>query len=332
MECFVMRAVNRRTTLIGMTALLASRAPAWAGEDDYPSREVKIIVSVPAGGGVDLSARIVAAHLQALWGKSFVVENRTGGASNIAADAVAHAEPDGYTLLATPPNVITANAVLFKHLSYDPARLEPVAIMAMGTNVLAVRNGLPIKTVTDLIAYAKANPNKLSYASQGIGSTSHLTMELFKSRTGTELVHVPYRGAEPAVTDLAGGHVDVMFCDLGTVMPLYRSGNIAIIAVATLDRDALLPGIPTLDESGVKGFTSTTFYSLMAPPKTPAAIRDKLNRAIVAAMAEPDTQAKLKAIFVEPSTLDTTAMGQFIAEQAKLWGGVIRAADISIAE
>jgi tripartite-type tricarboxylate transporter receptor subunit TctC len=325
-----MRGVNRRTTLVGMTAVLASPAVGWAGEDTYPSREVRIICSVPAGGGVDLSARIVAGHLQALWGKSFIVENRTGGASNIAGDAVAHAAPDGYTLLATPPNVIAANAVLFKHLTYDPASLEPVAIMAMGSNVLAVRKGLPIRNVAELIAYAKANPNKLSYASQGIGSTSHLTMELFKRRTGTELVHVPYRGAEPAVTDLAGGHVDVMFCDLGTIMPLYRSGHIAVIAVATQGRNDLLPGIPTVEESGVKDFVSTTFYSLMAPPKTPASIRNKLNRAIVAAMAEPGTQAKLKAIFVEPSTLDTAAMSKFIAEQAKLWGGVIRSAGISI--
>jgi tripartite-type tricarboxylate transporter receptor subunit TctC len=202
----------------------------------------------------------------------------------------------------------------------------------MGPNVLAVRNGLPIKNVEELIAYAKAQPNKLSYASQGIGSTSHLTMELFKARTATELVHVPYRGAEPAVTDLAGGHVDVMFCDLGTVMPLYRSGNISIIAVATQSRVALLPEIATVDESGVKGFVSTTFYSLMAPPKTPAAIRNKLNRAIVTAMQAPETQAKLKAIFVEPSTLDTVAMGKFIAEQAKLWGGIVRSAGITIQE
>jgi tripartite-type tricarboxylate transporter receptor subunit TctC len=327
-----MHGVNRRTALLGAAAMLMGQTSGWANENDYPSGEVKIIVSVPAGGGVDLSARIIAGHLQALWGRSFIVENRTGGASNIAADAIAHAEPDGYSLLATPPNVITANAVLFKHLTYDPASLEPVAIMAMGPNVLAVRNGLPIRNVGELIAYAKANPNKLSYASQGIGSTSHLTMELFKSRTGTELVHVSYRGAEPAVTDLAGGHVDVMFCDLGTVMPLYRSGNIPIIAVATQSRVALLPGISTVEESGVKGFISTTFYSLMAPPKTPAAIRNKLNRSIVAAMAEPEMQAKLKAIFVEPSTFDTAAMGKFIDEQASLWGGVVRSAGISIEE
>jgi tripartite-type tricarboxylate transporter receptor subunit TctC len=327
-----MRGVNRRTALVGMTALLGGRAFARASEDDYPGREVKIIVSVPAGGGVDLSARIVASHLQALWGKSFIVENRTGGASNLAADAVAHAEPDGYTLLATPPNVITANAALFKNLSYNPASLEPVAIMAMGPNILAVRNGLPIKNVPELITYAKANPNKLSYASQGIGSTSHLTMELFKNKTGTELVHVPYRGAEPAVTDLAGGHVDVMFCDLGTVMPLYRSGNIQIIAVATQNRVALLPEVPTVDESGVKGIVSTSFYSLMAPPKTPAALRIKLNRAILTGMQEPETQAKLKAVFVEPGTLDTAAMSQFIAEQLNLWSGIVRSAGISVQE
>src|SRR5580704_15609245 len=327
-----MRAIDRRTTLLGLSALLTGSAPGLAAEDDYPNRDVRIIVSVAAGGGVDLSARIVAAHLQALWGKSFIVENRTGGASNIAADAVAHAEPDVYTLLATPPNTITANAALFSHLSYDPARLEPVAIMAMGTNILAVRNSLPVKTVAELIAYAKANPGKMSYASQGNGSTTHLTMELFKSRTGTDLVHVPYRGAEPAVTDLAGGHVDVMFCDVGTAMPLYRGGNIRIIAVAAPQRVALLPDVPTVDESGVKGFTAATFYALMAPPQTPAAIRDKLNRAIVTAMAEPDTQTKLKAIFVEPSTLDTVAMGKFIAEQLALWTGVIRTAGITIQE
>jgi tripartite-type tricarboxylate transporter receptor subunit TctC len=327
-----MPAVNRRTTLLGLTTLLSSAAPVFAAEDDYPNRDVRIIVSVAAGGGVDLSARIIAAHLQTLWGKSFIVENRTGGASNIAADAVAHADPDGYTLLATPPNTITANAALFSHLAYDPARLEPVAIMAMGTNILAVRNSLPVKTVADLIAYAKANPGKMSYASQGNGSTTHLTMELFKSRTGTDLVHVPYRGAEPAITDLAGGHVDVMFCDVGTAMPLYQSGNIRIIAVAAPQRVALLPDVPTVDESGVKGFTAATFYALMAPPQTPAAVRNKLNRAIVTAMAEPDTQTKLKAIFVEPSTLDTVAMGKFIAEQLALWTGVIRTAGITIQE
>jgi len=317
--------------LFGLTVLLlAAQVGAQASDPIYPNRPIKIISASPAGGGVDLSARIVADHLQKLWGQPVTVENRTGGSNNIAGEAVARSNPDGYTLLATPPGTITANAVLFKQLNYDPAALEPVAIMAVGPNVLAVRNGIPVKTVADLIAHVKANPTNMTYASQGNGSTSHLTMELFKSRAGLQLVHVPYRGAAPAATDLAGGHVDVMFCDLGTILPLYQGGKVNIIAVSTLNRLSLLPTVPTIDESGIKGFSSTTFFSLMAPPKTPSDIRAKLNKAIVAAMQMPEVQAKLKAIFVEPSTLDTVAMGDFVKAEAKLWGDVIRAANISV--
>jgi tripartite-type tricarboxylate transporter receptor subunit TctC len=316
--------------LIGLTVVLAGQAAAQTSDANYPSRPIKIISASPAGGGVDLSARIVADHLQKLWGQPVTVENRTGGSNNIAGEAVARSEPDGYTLLATPPGTITANAVLFKQLNYDPAALEPVAILAVGPNVLVVKKDLPITNVTDLIAYAKAHSGKMTYASQGNGSTSHLTMELLKSRTDIQLVHVPYRGAAPAATDIAGGHVDVMFCDLGTILPLYQGGKVNIIAVSTLSRLALLPAVPTIDESGVKGFSSTTFFSLMAPPKTPSDIRVKLNKAIVAAMQTPEVQAKLKAIFVEASTLDTAAMGDFVKAEAKLWGDVIRAANITV--
>ncbi|MSP44328.1 MAG: tripartite tricarboxylate transporter substrate binding protein [Xanthobacteraceae bacterium] len=312
------------------TVLLVGQAVAQTPDATYPTRPIKIISASPAGGGVDLSARIVAEHLQRLWGQPVTVENRTGGSNNIAGEAVARAEPDGYTLLATPPGTITANAVLFKQLNYDPAALEPVAIMAVGPNVLVVKNSLPIKTVADLIAYAKANPATMSYASQGNGSTSHLTTELFKSRTGIQLVHVPYRGAAPAATDIAGGHVDVMFCDLGTILPLYQAGKVNIIAVSTLTRLSQLPAVPTVDESGIKGFSSTTFFSLMAPPKTSPEIRIKLNRAIVVAMQTPEVRAKLKAIFVEASTLDMVAMGEFVKAEAKLWGDVIRAANITV--
>jgi tripartite-type tricarboxylate transporter receptor subunit TctC len=310
--------------------LLSGPVGAQAPDANFPSRPIKIIVAVPAGGGVDLSARIVADQLQKLWGQPVTVENRTGGSNNIAGEMVAKAEPDGYMLLATPPNTITANAVLFKHLNYDPAALEPVAIMAVGSNVLAVKNASPARTVTDVIALAKSNPGKLSYASQGNGSTSHLTAELFSSRTGIKLVHVPYRGAAPAINDLAGGHVDLMFCDLGTILPLHHDGKLAIIAAATLKRLPQLPAVPTVDESGVKAFNSTTFFSLMAPPRTPVEIRTKLNAAIVAAMATAEVQAKLKAIFVESSNLDVREMGQFVKAEAKLWGDVIRAANITL--
>jgi tripartite-type tricarboxylate transporter receptor subunit TctC len=322
---------NRVLGLVGLTAvLLAGQASAQLPEASFPSRAIKIISASPAGGGVDLSARIIADQLQKLWGQPVTVENQTGGSNNIAGEAVAKAEPDGYTLLATPPGTITANAVLFKQLNYDPAALEPVAIMAVAPNVLAVKKESPATSVADLVTHAKANPGKLSYASQGNGSTSHLTAELFSSRTGVKLVHVPYRGAAPAVNDLAGGNVDFMFCDLGTILPLHLGGRVKIIAVATLEQLSQLPGVPTIDESGIKEFSSTTFFSLMAPPKTPAGIRTKLNQAIVAAMQTSEVQAKLKSIQVGASKLDTRQMGEFVKGEAKLWGDVIRAAKITV--
>ena len=311
--------------------VFALTAPAAAQSDaSYPNRPIRIIVSVPAGGGVDLSARIIANHLQQLWNQPVTVENRTGGSSNIAGEAVWRAAPDGYTLLATPPNVVAANVALFRKLNYDPATLEPVAIMALGANVLAVKKDSPARTVPALIAHAKASAGKLSYASQGNGSTSHLTMELFKSRTGVQVTHVPYKGAAPAVNDLAGGHVDTMFCDLGTILPLHRADRVRIIAAATSKRIAQLPDLPTIDESALPGFNSTTFFALMAPPGTPRAVREKLNEAIVAAMRTPEVQERLKSIFVELSDLDIAAMDRFIKSEAKLWGGVIRAANITV--
>jgi tripartite-type tricarboxylate transporter receptor subunit TctC len=315
---------------LGVAGLFFALAtPASAQTDaDYPNRPIRIIVSVAAGGGVDLSARIAASHLQQLWGQTVTVENRTGGSSNIAADAVWRASPDGYTLLATPPNTLTANAALFHNLSYDPATFEPVAILALGANVLAVKKDLPVKTVPELIALAKSGT--LSYASQGNGSTTHLTMELFKSRTGTQITHVPYKGAAPAANDLAGGHVDTMFCDLGTILPLHRAGRVRIIATSTAKRIALLPDIPSIDESALPGFNSTTFYALMAPPGTPRAIREKLNQAIVAAMRTPQIGERLKSIFVNDSDMNLDTMDRYIRTEAELWGGVIRTAKITV--
>lgn len=322
--------MGRTVRALGVAGLFFALAmPAAAQTDaDYPNRPIRIIVSVAAGGGVDLSARIAASYLQQLWGQSVTVENRIGGSSNIAGDAVWRAAPDGYTLLATPPNTITANAALFRNLSYDPATFEPVAILALGANVLAVKKDLPAKTVPELIALAKSGT--LNYASQGNGSTSHLTMELFKSRTGTQITHVPYKGATPAVNDLAGGHVDTMFCDIGTILPLHSADRVRIIAAASAKRIALLPDIPSIDESALPGFNSATFYALMAPPGTPRAIREKLNRAVVAAMRTPQIQEKLKSIFVDGSDMDLETMDRYIRAEAELWGGVIRAAKITV--
>ena len=322
--------MGRTGLVLGVAGLLFALAGLASAQTDayYPNRPIRIIVSVAAGGGVDLSARIAANHLQQLWGQTVTVENRTGGSSNIAADAVFRALPDGYTLLATPPNTITANAALFHNLSYEPAKLEPVAILALGANVLVVKKDLPAKTVPELIALAKSGT--LNYASQGNGSTTHLTMELFKSRTGTQITHVPYKGAAPAANDLAGGHVDLMFCDLGTILSLHRADRVRIIATSTAKRLALLPDIPTIDESALPGFNSTTFYALMAPPGTPRAIREKLNLAIVSAMHTPQIVEKLKSIFVDGSDMNLETMDRYIRTEAELWGGVIRTAKITV--
>ena len=234
----------RRSAVAGL--ILALAAPAAAQSDaNYPNKPIRIVVSVAAGGGVDLSARIIANQLQTLWGQPVTVENRTGGSGNIAGEAVwrigagrLHAAGD-----AAQHRHRQCRAVPEAQLRC-PRRSTPVAIMAVGPNILAVKKDSPAKTVAELIAHAKANAGKLSYASQGNGSTSHLTFELFKSRTGIQVTHVPYKGAAPAVNDLAGGHVDTMFCDLGTILSLHRADRVRIIAAVTPKRIALLAGHP----------------------------------------------------------------------------------------
>src|SRR5256714_10901966 len=197
---------------------------------NYPERAIRIIVSVPAGGGVDTVTRLIGQKLQQRLGQPVVVENRGGAAGNIGAEAVANAAPDGYTLLATAPARPVVNAALCNKLKYNPDAFEPVAVMALSPNVLAVRAALPVKSPQELIAYARANPRKLTYASQGGGTTSHLTAELFQRLTGTQLQHVPYRGTAPALNDLAAGHVDLMFVDVTAVLPLQQAGKTRVLA------------------------------------------------------------------------------------------------------
>ena len=213
--------VAAAAALFAMSVALGQPDPAA----DYPNRAVKIIVSVPAGGGVDSVTRIFAARLQDRLGQPFVIENRGGGGGNIGAEAAYTADPDGYTLLATQPAPITSNIALYKKLNFDPTALEPVAVMSKFPNVLLVRQDFPAKTVQEFIAYVKANPGKVNYASQGVGTTSHLTAELFNTLAGTKLVHVPYRGTGPALNDLVAGHVDLIFMELSAAYKLHQGGK-----------------------------------------------------------------------------------------------------------
>jgi tripartite-type tricarboxylate transporter receptor subunit TctC len=327
------RVVAKITALImTMVAVLLAAAPAQAADaaDSYPNHTVRIIVSAPPGGGPDLAARVVADKLQQRWGQPVVVENRPGAGGTLGTADVAAAEPDGYTLLAAQPGPLTTHALLYHNLRFDPATLAPVIVMTRIPIVLAVRSDFPAKTVGELIAYAKANPGKITYGSQGIGTSPHLTTALFARRTGTVMTHVPYRGTAPAVNDLVAGHVDLLFIQLDSVREFYRAGKIRILAIASDKRIADLPDVPSLAEAGLADFQSDTWNAIVAPPKTPAAIIAKVNAAMNDVFAMPDVRSRLATMSMQPAGGTPADMAAFVKAETVRWGDVIRAADIKV--
>ena len=325
--------MRRISRLVVTAAALAAAAQACAQGDaasHYPNRAVKIIVSAPPGGGLDIAARVIADRLTKMWGQLFVVENRPGAGGNLGAEAVAQAEPDGYTLLAAQPAPLTTNVVMYKKLNFDPAAFEPLAIMTSIPNTLAVRLDLPAASIAELIAYAKANPGKLNFGSQGVGTTPHLTGELFARLTGTKLTHVPYRGTAQAVNDLVAGNVDMLFFQLDSVREQYRAHKVKMLAVTTAARIASVPEVPTMEEAGVKDFRSDSWNALAAPPKTPAPIVAKLNDAINAVLKQPETAEHLRSMNMTPVGGAPDAAKNYIRQETERWGEVIRAAKISL--
>jgi tripartite-type tricarboxylate transporter receptor subunit TctC len=310
-------------------AVVAALSLAWAqSAANYPDHPIRVIVSVPAGGGVDTVTRIVAGTMQGLLGQPMVVENKAGVGGSVAAEYVFTSPPDGYTLLASQPSPITTNPFLYKSLNYDPTQFTPVAIMSHVPNVVLVREDFPAKTVQELIAYALANPGKINYASQGIGTTSHTTAELFQKLTHTKLVHVPYKGTAPAVNDLLAGNVDLMFNELATSIELHKAGRARILAVTVSHRVAALPDIPTLEEAGVPGCDSDTWHALTAPPKTPDDVVAKLNAAANKAMQDPGLLATFAKLSISPGGGTPAETRAFINQETQRWGDVIRAAGI----
>ena len=314
--------------LSALSASLIAASAVIAEDADYPHRAAKIVVSTSAGGGVDTVTRIFAAQLHQKLGQPFVIENRGGAGGNIGAEAVFTAEPDGYTLLASQPSPITSNVVLYKKLNFDPVALEPVAVMSKIPNVLLVRAGFPAKTAQEFIAYAKSNAGKVTYASQGPGTSSHLTAELFAQLTGTKSVHVPYRGTGPALNDLVAGHVDFFFTELATAYKLHESGKCRILAVTSEHRLEALPDIPTMIELGVPGFLSDTWNAISAPPRTPPAVIEKLNHAINDIRDEPETKARFKELHLLRAGGSPADMAALKKTETERWGLVIREAGI----
>jgi tripartite-type tricarboxylate transporter receptor subunit TctC len=319
-------------TVAVLFAGLASTGAAHAQDAAaYPDRPIRVIVSVPPAGGVDTVTRLVAQKLQERLGQPVIVENRGGAAGNIGAEAVANAAPDGYTLLATPPAPLVSNAALYKKLKFDPDAFEPVAVMSLSPNVLVVHPDLPFKSAEELIAYAKANPGKLRYGSQGNGTTSHLTTELFQRLTGTQLLHVPYRGTAPALNDLIAGHVDLMFVDVTAVLPLQQAGKARVLAIASHRRLSFdLPDIPTFEEIGFAGFFSAAWNAIAAPPGTPSAITSRLNAEINGVLAVPELEAHFRELHLVRVGGSRADMAEFIKTERLRWEGVIRSANVRL--
>jgi tripartite-type tricarboxylate transporter receptor subunit TctC len=303
-------------------------AAAQDAAADYPNKPVKIIVTVPAGGGVDSVTRIFAERLQNKLGQPFVIENRGAAAGNVAAEAVYLSPPDGYTLMASQPAPLTTNVSLYKKLNFDPAKFEPVAVMTKFPNVLLVRNDFPAKTGQEFIAYVKANPGKVNYASQGVGTTSHLTAELFQTMTGTKMVHVPYRGTGPALNDIIAGHVDFIFMELSSAMKLHEGKRARILGVATDKRLPMLKDVPTMGELGLPDFHSDTWNAISAPPKTPAAIIAKLNTAMNEIIHSPATRKQFEEHNLLPAGGTPDDMRKLMQDETRRWSEVIKRAGI----
>lgn len=320
MQPFCRRALLLASLLVACSALLLGGA---AIAQPYPSHPVKIVVPFPAGGSNDIIARIVAQKLTELNGQSFFVENRGGAGGNIGADAVASSDPDGYTLLLTAPPPLTTNVALYKDLKFDPAKA--FALVASVPIVLVVHPSLGVKNVGELVALANAKPGTLNFGSSGNGSTNHLAGELLKSMTGIDIVHVPYKGAAPAMNDLIAGHIPVMFDNMPAVLAQVQGQFINAIAVAGASRAGALPDVPTVAESGVPGFEASAWFGLVAPAKTPTPVVAKLAGDVDAILKMPDVQRRFTELGAEPGTISGEAFGTFLADETTKWTGIIRA-------
>jgi tripartite-type tricarboxylate transporter receptor subunit TctC len=321
-----MRAVRTAFLIFGLAAALV--APAVAA-DKYPSRPVHFIAAFAAGGPVDIVARVMADWFSADLGQQFVVENRAGSGGNIGAAAMINSPPDGYTILFDAPNN-AISASLYKKLPFDFIRdTVPVAGIMQLTNVMVVPPSLPVKTVADFIAYAKARPGELSFASSGNGTSVHMTAELFKAMTGLELIHVPYRGSSAAMPDLMTGKVHVMFDNLPGSVEFIRSGQLRALGVTASPRSEALPDVPTIGET-VPGYEASGWYGISAPKGTPPEIVAILNKSVAAALADPKMKAKLAELGGIPMPMTPAEFGKLIADETEKWAKVVKFANISV--
>ncbi len=316
-----------RVLLIASSGLMAA-GPATAA-DVYPSKTIRLVVPFAPGGGSDIVARLLSPKMTEALGQTVVVDNRAGASANLGAAVVAKAAPDGYTLLLANANY-TINPSLFKSLPFDPVReFAPVALLANVTNVLAIHPSIPAKSVKELISFAKAHPGQLNFASPGNGTSSHLAGELFRQVAKIEVVHIPYKGATPAITDLIAGQVSFTMASVLSVLPYAKQGRLRMLAVTTAKRSGALPDIPTISEAGLPGFEVSNWYGILATGGTPRPAVDRLNSELARIARVPDLAEKLAAQGADPATGTPEEFERFIQAELKKWSAVVRSAGIN---
>jgi tripartite-type tricarboxylate transporter receptor subunit TctC len=300
---------------LGILAILAATALPARGQvsSGVPAKPVRFVVPFPGGGINDVLARIAADKLTARWGQPIVVENKTGAGGNIGADFAAQAEGDGHTLLIAPPGPLAINQSLYRQLSYRPDDFVPVTVLAAVTNLIIVRPDIGVNTVAELIALARQNPDKITYGSQGNGSTPHLTGSMFMTLTGVRMVHVPYRGENLVINDMLGGHVDIFFGNVAPALPHYRDGKLKVLAVADVRRAASMPDVPTAAEAGLPSFISTSWFAVAGPPKMPTALAQRIAADFAEVLSLPDVQTKFRSLGAEPVGTTPAETAAFVA-------------------
>jgi tripartite-type tricarboxylate transporter receptor subunit TctC len=311
-----------------LLAALPAVSPTWA--QSWPQKAVRIIVPFPAGGSNDALCRIVAEKLSAEWKQSVIVDNKAGAGGNVGADVAYNAPGDGYTLLCSAPGPLSINHNLYKSLPYDWSKFVPITVLALTPNVITVRKTLPVDTAQQLIAYAKANPGKLTFASQGNGSTSHLSAQMLATMAGIQLVHVPYRGEAPALADLIAGQVDIFVGTLAASLRFERAAQVKFLGLAAKSRSPVAPDVPDAAEIGLPDLIASAWFGLVAPPGTPDAAIQKINADVAAALKLDDVRTKFFEQGAEPQGQSPQATAAFIKDEEMRWRAVIKTANVTL--
>lgn len=326
----ILKSFKARVVAAAFSGLAVLAAPLTAGAEDFPSHPVKLVVPFPAGGTTDILARQLASELGQRWGQPVIVENRAGASGMIFSEQLVRMKPDGYTLMLTATHHVI-NPALYKKVPYNTRTdFTPIAEVASVPNVLVVNPAFPPKTVQELIAYAKAHPGKVNFGSSGTGGANHLSGELFKSMTGIDMVHVPYKGAAPALNDLLGGQIPVMFDSVPGVLQQIKAGKLRALAVTSLKRSPALPDVPTIDESGVKGFESTAWFGMYAPGHMAPQLREKISSDVLQALQSPAIRSQYEKLGAEPGSMTQPQFAKFVDAELTKWAKVIESAHIKI--